>query len=222
MVGFGLVRVSTREAAQGIVQPARGTDISGDHGRSARAGMPLGKQVADDLAKMADYAQKLKAAAVAAKAAVVLAAAELVLAGGCDVEDLAAQRQHRLRGAIPRLFRRAAGRIALDDEQFGECRIALLAVGQLAGQRRHVQRALAPGQFARLAGGLARGGGEVLGLPVGRIAPGFRPKAPGPTVGACSMSLSLGEASLVVLQPSKPATRSYPPAHKPSQKNQLG
>ena len=42
---------------------------------------------------------------------------ELVLAGGRDVEDLAAQRQDRLRGAIARLFGRAAGGVALDDEQ---------------------------------------------------------------------------------------------------------
>ena len=46
----------------------------------------------------------------------LLVLGELVLAGGCDVENLAAQRQHCLRGAIPRLFRRAAGRIAFDDE----------------------------------------------------------------------------------------------------------
>jgi hypothetical protein len=53
----------------------------------------------------------------------------------------------------------AAGGVALDDEQFGLGRIALLAIGQLAGQRGDVERALAPGQFARLAGGFARGGG---------------------------------------------------------------
>ena len=53
----------------------------------------------------------------------------------------------------------AAGRIALDDEEFGLGRIALLAVGELAGQRGDVERALAAGQFARLARGFARGGG---------------------------------------------------------------
>ena len=34
---------------------------------------------------------------------------KLVLAGGGDVEDFAAQRQHRLRGAVARLLGRAAG-----------------------------------------------------------------------------------------------------------------
>ena len=48
MVGFGLVRVGTGEAAQGPVQLVRRTDISGDHGGSARAGMSLGQQVADN------------------------------------------------------------------------------------------------------------------------------------------------------------------------------
>ena len=44
---------------------------------------------------------------------------QLVLAGAGDVEDLAAQRQHRLRGAVARLLGRAAGEVALDDENLG-------------------------------------------------------------------------------------------------------
>src|SRR5580704_4965058 len=49
----------------------------------------------------------------------------LVEAGALDIEDLAAQRQHRL--VFPRtpLLRRAAGGIALDEEQLGFCWIAL-------------------------------------------------------------------------------------------------
>src|SRR3546814_3824432 len=39
--------------------------------------------------------------------------------GAGDVEDLAANRQDRLRLAIARLLGRAAGRIALDDEDLG-------------------------------------------------------------------------------------------------------
>src|SRR3546814_8158526 len=39
--------------------------------------------------------------------------------GAGDVEDLAATRQDRLRLAIARLLGRAAGRIALDDEDLG-------------------------------------------------------------------------------------------------------
>ena len=75
-----------------------------------------------------------------------------------DIEDLAAQRQHRLEFAVAALLGAAAGRVALDDEQFGFGRVLLLAVGELAGQRGNAERALA-GQFARLAGGFARGGG---------------------------------------------------------------
>ena len=41
---------------------------------------------------------------------------ELVLAGGGDVQDLAAQRQHGLRAAVARLLGGAAGAVALDDE----------------------------------------------------------------------------------------------------------
>ena len=89
----------------------------------------------------------------------LLAAQHLVEARALDVEDLAAQRQHGLEFAVAALLGGAAGRVALDDEQFGLRRIALLAVGELAGQRGDVERALAPGQLARLARGFARGGG---------------------------------------------------------------
>ena len=57
--------------------------------------------------------------------------------------------------AVAALLGRAAGRIALDDEDLGLGRIPLLAVGELAGQRGDVERALAAGQLARLARGLA-------------------------------------------------------------------
>ena len=65
----------------------------------------------------------------------LLAAQHLVEARALDVEDLAAQRQHGLEFAVAALLGGAAGRVALDDEQFGLGRIALLAVGELAGQR---------------------------------------------------------------------------------------
>jgi hypothetical protein len=54
------------------------------------------------------------------------------------------------------LLGRAAGAVALDEEQLGLGRVLFLAIGELAGQRGHVHRRLAPGQFAGLAGGLAR------------------------------------------------------------------
>ena len=87
------------------------------------------------------------------------ASQHLVEARALDVEDLAAQGQHRLVGAVARLLGGAAGGIAFDDEDLAFRRIALLAIGELAGQRIAVERALAPGELARLARGLARGGG---------------------------------------------------------------
>ena len=86
----------------------------------------------------------------------LLASQHLVEARTLDVEDLAAQRQHRLIFAVAALLGGAAGRIALDDEDLGLGRVALLAVGELAGQVGDVERALAPRQFAGLARRLAR------------------------------------------------------------------
>src|SRR5262249_61037532 len=79
----------------------------------------------------------------------------LVKAYGLDVEDLAAQREDGLELAVAALLRAAAGRIALDDEQFGLGRIALLTVGKLARERGDAKRVLAR-HLARLARGLAR------------------------------------------------------------------
>ena len=64
----------------------------------------------------------------------VLAGHDPVEAGLLDVEDLAAQRQDRLEAPVAALLGRAAGRVALDDEDLAALGVALLAVGQLAGQ----------------------------------------------------------------------------------------
>ena len=72
-----------------------------------------------------------------------------------DVEDLAPQRQDRLESPIAALFGRTAGRIALDDEDLGELRVALRTVGELARQGRGLEGAFAPGELARLARRLA-------------------------------------------------------------------
>ena len=77
-----------------------------------------------------------------------------------DVEDLAAQRQHRLRVAVAALLGRAAGGVALDDEDLGQRRVLDRAVGELARQARVLQRALAARQVARL----ARRGARLRGL----------------------------------------------------------
>src|SRR5262249_6061509 len=82
----------------------------------------------------------------------------LVEARALDIEDLTAQGKHRLEAAVARVLRAAAGRIALDQEQLGLSRIALLAVCELAGEGRDVERALAPRELARLSRGLARRG----------------------------------------------------------------
>ena len=80
----------------------------------------------------------------------------LVETRALDIQDLAAQRQHRLVFAIAALLGGAAGGVALDDEEFGLGRIALLAIGKLAGQVGDIERALAARQFARLARRFAR------------------------------------------------------------------
>ena len=71
------------------------------------------------------------------------------------VDDLPAQRQDRLRHAVARLFRRAAGRVALDDEELRQVGILDRAVGELARKRRVLERALATRELARLPSGLA-------------------------------------------------------------------
>jgi hypothetical protein len=66
------------------------------------------------------------------------------------------QRQDRLRAAIAALLGGATGRVTLDDENLGQRRVFLLAVGELAGQAGDVERAFASRQFARLARRFAR------------------------------------------------------------------
>ena len=83
----------------------------------------------------------------------------LVEARLLDVEDLAAQRQDRLEAAVAALLGRAAGRVALDEEELAALGVALLAVGELAGEAAAVEGALAAGEVAGLAGGLAGAGG---------------------------------------------------------------
>ena len=83
----------------------------------------------------------------------------LVEARLLDVEDLALDREDRLEAPVAPLLGRAAGRLALDDVDLAQRRVALLAVGELAGQAAAVERALAAHEVARLARRLARAGG---------------------------------------------------------------
>ena len=54
------------------------------------------------------------------------------------------------------LFRGAAGRIALDDEDFRQGWIALLAISEFAGQRGRFERGFTAGKVSCSAGRLAR------------------------------------------------------------------
>ena len=80
---------------------------------------------------------------------------DLVVARLLGVDDLAAQRQHRLRLPVAALLGGAARGVALDEEDLAELRFALRAVGELGGQPLVVAPTLA-GQLARLARRLAR------------------------------------------------------------------
>ena len=108
----------------------------------------------------------------------LLVLAQLVQAGGGDVQDLATQGQDGLGAAVARLLGRAAGAIALDDEQLRAVGGVAGAVGQLAGQAQLAGRrgagdllVLAPLQpllgalddeFQQGARGLGRGGEPVV------------------------------------------------------------
>ena len=71
------------------------------------------------------------------------------------VDDLPAQRQDRLVGAVAGLLGGAAGAVALDDVELAEVCVLERAVGELARERRVLERALAARQLAGLAGRLA-------------------------------------------------------------------
>ena len=90
-----------------------------------------------------------------------LAGQHLVEAGPLHIQDLASERQDGLGLPVPRLFGGTAGAVTLNQEDFAERRIALLAVGQLARQVGDIERPLAAGQLTRLAGSFAGRGGFV-------------------------------------------------------------
>src|SRR4030095_17097080 len=79
--------------------------------------------------------------------------------------------KHGLDLPVASLLGRAAGRIALDEEDLAKLRVPLRAIGQLRRQSLVVAPAL-PGELARLAGGLpSLGGAHTL---VGDLARGGR------------------------------------------------
>ena len=68
-----------------------------------------------------------------------------------DVQDLAAQRQDRLRLGVAAGHRGAAGRVALDQEDLAQRRAAAGAVAELARHPAALEQPLATGLLARLA-----------------------------------------------------------------------
>ena len=83
-----------------------------------------------------------------------------VLHGFLDVQYLAPQRHDRLKIPVAALLGRSAGRVSLDEEDFGLIAVARRAVGQLARQARARQYGLALHQLAGLARRVACRGGE--------------------------------------------------------------
>ena len=84
-----------------------------------------------------------------------LVAQHLVVARFFDVENFSLERQDGLVFAVAPALGRAAGRLALDDEQLAARRIALLAIGEFSRQAARIHGGFAPRQLARLAGGFA-------------------------------------------------------------------
>ena len=70
--------------------------------------------------------------------------------GGAEhVQDLAAERQHRLGLAVAGLLGRAAGAVALDEEELRAVAGGAGAVGELAGEAELLHRGLAAGLLLR-------------------------------------------------------------------------
>ncbi len=82
-------------------------------------------------------------------------AKHLVVARFFHVQDLAFERQDGLIFAVAAHFRGAAGRFALDHEQFAARGVALLAIRKFSGQAARVHRGFTPRKLAGLAGGFA-------------------------------------------------------------------
>ena len=72
-----------------------------------------------------------------------------------DVQDLALEREDRLKVPVAALLRAAAGALPLDDVDLALRRILALAVGELAGERGRIEHAFAD-DLARLAGRFTR------------------------------------------------------------------
>ena len=90
----------------------------------------------------------------------LVVAVDLIGADLFDVEHFAPKRQDRLEAGVAALRGGAARAVALDDVNFGQLGVILVAVAQLIRHRRAAEGALAADGFARLARGLARAVGH--------------------------------------------------------------
>ena len=90
-------------------------------------------------------------------------AQHLVRARLLYVQDLAPQRQHGLRPAVPAHLRSAAGGVALHEVELTQFGVLLRAVGQFAGQAASLHGVLADDKVSRLSRRLTRAlGGQAL------------------------------------------------------------
>src|SRR6185437_4343034 len=148
----GLALMETVERRRGEEEAARGHQLrhlaeeEGHQQRGDMRAIHIGVGHDDD----ALVAQLLLAVALSRAAdqrqqevSDLLVLPQLVGARRSNIEDLAAQRQDRLRLAIARLLRRAAGAVALDEEDLGTAGRAAAAIGELAGEAELARRALA-------------------------------------------------------------------------------
>ena len=140
-----------REIEMAVVDELRHLPVEeGDEQRRDMGAVDVGVGHDDDAAVAQILVAVMHAGAAAERLRQIgelLVLRQLVLAGRGHVEDLAAQRQDRLRGAIARLFGRAAGAVAFDDEQFRALGGAVGAIGELAREAQLLHRALAGDVF---------------------------------------------------------------------------
>src|SRR5690606_2456760 len=98
-----------------------------------------------------------------------LVAQHFVVAGFFHVEDFALQREDGLVLPVASAFGGAAGRLALDEEQFTAFGVLFLAIRQFSWQSAGIERTFAAGEIAGLAGGFsgARGVNRLGNNPFG-------------------------------------------------------
>src|SRR5690606_4665111 len=90
----------------------------------------------------------------------LVAVDHLVEARALDVQDLAAERENRLKTAVSALLRGATGGVTLDQVDLAFGRVLALTIRELSGQRGRVEHTLARDHLARLPSRFAGPRGE--------------------------------------------------------------